>query len=223
MNYRKRYIEKYGPIEKGMELHHIKPKRLGGTDELDNLVLLTREEHSEAHLRLYERFNDSRDLCAYYMLSGKFKTTREANAAAGGKIGGQLTFEEGLGFHGAAKELRSKWAAMGGRAAQKTQRENGIGAFYNKKLKEKICSLGGKAGIFSIDYYINRGLSKEDAALEIKKLQSQNGKKGGRKNANSRWINDGSRMFKYTQKEQDILPIEEFLRQNKKIKLGKLK
>ena len=31
------------------EIHHILPKSLGGKDEIDNLIALTREEHEEAH------------------------------------------------------------------------------------------------------------------------------------------------------------------------------
>ena len=31
------------------EIHHLLPKSLGGKDEIENLIALTREEHEEAH------------------------------------------------------------------------------------------------------------------------------------------------------------------------------
>lgn len=51
--------------------HHIIPKHMGGTDDPSNLIELTVEEHSQAHLALYEQYGKKEDLCAYYMLSGK--------------------------------------------------------------------------------------------------------------------------------------------------------
>ena len=44
---------------------------MGGTDDPLNLIELTVEEHSQAHLKLYEQHGKKEDLCAYYMLSGK--------------------------------------------------------------------------------------------------------------------------------------------------------
>ena len=51
--------------------HHIIPKHMGGTDDPSNLIELSVEEHSQAHLALYEQYGKKEDLCAYYMLSGK--------------------------------------------------------------------------------------------------------------------------------------------------------
>jgi len=49
--------------------HHIIPKYMGGTDEPDNLVTITVEEHANLHLKLYEDYGDYRDLLAYQGLS----------------------------------------------------------------------------------------------------------------------------------------------------------
>jgi hypothetical protein len=51
--------------------HHIIPRHMGGSDDPLNLIELTVEEHSQAHLKLYEQYGKKEDLCAYYMLSGK--------------------------------------------------------------------------------------------------------------------------------------------------------
>ena len=46
-------IDDYVPSEvsgkRATEIHHILPKSLGGKDEIENLIALTREEHEEAH------------------------------------------------------------------------------------------------------------------------------------------------------------------------------
>jgi len=44
---------------------------MGGSDDPSNLIELSVEEHSQAHLKLYEQYGKKEDLCAYYMLSGK--------------------------------------------------------------------------------------------------------------------------------------------------------
>lgn len=51
-------------------LHHIVPRYLGGTDEPDNLVELTVEEHAEAHRQLYEKHGRWEDYLAWQGLSG---------------------------------------------------------------------------------------------------------------------------------------------------------
>ena len=44
---------------------------MGGSNDPSNLIELSVEEHSQAHLKLYEEYGKKEDLCAYYMLSGK--------------------------------------------------------------------------------------------------------------------------------------------------------
>jgi hypothetical protein len=55
--------------------HHIIPKHMGGTDNPDNLVELTVEEHAEAHRLLYEEYNRIQDKRAWLglarIMSGK--------------------------------------------------------------------------------------------------------------------------------------------------------
>jgi hypothetical protein len=46
-------------------IHHIIPKHMGGSDEPNNLVELSVEEHAEAHRILYEKFGNWQDKIAW--------------------------------------------------------------------------------------------------------------------------------------------------------------
>ena len=59
--------------------HHILPRYMGGTDDPSNLVELTIEEHAQAHLELYNKHGDQRDLLAHRMLLGQVER-QEVNA-----------------------------------------------------------------------------------------------------------------------------------------------
>lgn len=52
------WVENFGDIPEGMELHHKLPRIIGGRNNLDNLELLTREEHIEKHRLLCEQHNN---------------------------------------------------------------------------------------------------------------------------------------------------------------------
>jgi hypothetical protein len=51
--------------------HHIIPKHAGGSNDPDNLVLLTVEEHAQAHKELYEKYGRWQDYYAWQGLSGQ--------------------------------------------------------------------------------------------------------------------------------------------------------
>lgn len=54
-----------------MHKHHIIPRHMGGSNEPDNLTLLTIPEHADAHRILYETHGKIQDKIAWLMLSGK--------------------------------------------------------------------------------------------------------------------------------------------------------
>lgn len=68
--------------------HHILPRYMGGTDDPDNLVELTIEEHAEAHRLLYEQHGHWQDKVAWQGLLGLIpheKIMEEMYAARKGK------------------------------------------------------------------------------------------------------------------------------------------
>ena len=53
--------------------HHIIPKHIGGTDNPENLIELTIEEHAEAHHVLFEEYGRWQDRVAWLSLAGIMK------------------------------------------------------------------------------------------------------------------------------------------------------
>ena len=51
-------------------IHHIIPRHLGGTDDPENLIELTVQEHAEAHRILYEKHGRWEDYLAWQGLAG---------------------------------------------------------------------------------------------------------------------------------------------------------
>lgn len=167
-------------------IHHIIPKHMGGTDNPENLIELSVEEHSQAHLKLYEQYGKKEDLCAYYMLSGKSQDP----------------------------EFKKLVCSLGGIGSYKKRKELGIAhlPFFGKDLtpeeKREICSKGGKiqgkrnaesghmgkiqklsdpsaAGKKGGATTIARGKGAFGDPVERLKSASKGGKTQGRKNADS--------------------------------------
>lgn len=67
-----KFIEKYKqqhiPIGTYTEVHHIKPRYMGGTNEDANLIRLTYRQHILAHLLLYRKYRNIEDITAYRMM-----------------------------------------------------------------------------------------------------------------------------------------------------------
>ena len=53
--------------------HHIVPKHAGGTDDPENLIRVTVEEHAELHFARYLQYGELGDWLAYHALSGQIE------------------------------------------------------------------------------------------------------------------------------------------------------
>ena len=51
-------------------MHHIIPKHMGGTDDPENLIEVTIEEHADLHVRLWEEYGNHNDFLAFRGLLG---------------------------------------------------------------------------------------------------------------------------------------------------------
>ena len=121
-------------------IHHIIPKHMGGTDEPENLIELSIEEHAAAHLELYEKYGSRHDLWAYNYLSGNTKEAMLINCSAGGKIQGKINSETG---HIQRIQKLSDCSAAGKKGGARTI-ELKKGAFGNPDERKVVASLGGK-------------------------------------------------------------------------------
>lgn len=57
----------------GVELHHIIPKSMGGTNNIDNLIVLTIKEHFIAHHLLWKIYRNPQMAFAFQFMSNKGK------------------------------------------------------------------------------------------------------------------------------------------------------
>ena len=76
-------------------IHHIIPRHMGGSDDLSNLVELTRDEHAQAHMKLYEQFGKKEDLGAYYLLTGQTDEAAKIASSLGGTVQGKINADTG--------------------------------------------------------------------------------------------------------------------------------
>lgn len=130
--------------KKFIHRHHIIPKHMGGKDDPDNIIELTPKQHAKAHLDLYKKHGKQEDLCAYYLLS-KDPRGVQVLSSLGGKITGKRNAESGH-IQRIQKALTKEQRIEYGRISAKKCRELQVNAFFDPKLRSKICSLGGKVG-----------------------------------------------------------------------------
>ena len=206
MSYRDLYEAVNGKIPYGHHLHHKIPRHMNGTDDLDNLICLTPQDHATAHLELYHQFGKTEDLCAYYMLSNDITAFRKEYSRLGGRIGGKVSFQNSTGVHTKDKEFKSKWCSMGGTAAQPILKARQIGAYYDPVLKKKISSMGGNS---------------PNTAFKNSEWQSKFGHKGGLKSRGTITINDGLVETKFRPSVDETL--EDFLLKNPRYQIGRIK
>lgn len=165
--------------------HHIIPKHMGGTDDPDNFVELTVEEHAEAHRKLYEEHGLLQDKLAWKGLSGLISTQEivytllsEGRKGALNPMYGKPAANRGVKRPGVGgRKKGSKWSAAE-RASKALMRESKehkdkMAAVYsdpkrNKKISEgKMGSVGAAAG----KKWYNNGTTEKYAAEPIPEWQ----------------------------------------------------
>ena len=121
-------------------LHHIIPKHMGGTDDPSNLIELTRKEHAEAHMKLYEQYGKKEDLGAYYLLTGQSDEAAKICSSLGGTVQGKRNAKNGHMTR--IQKLGDVVAA--GKKGGATTIARGKGSFGNPEERLKSASKGGK-------------------------------------------------------------------------------
>lgn len=184
----------------GKHTHHIIPRHAGGTDEPENLVELTVEEHANAHLKLYEETNNPNDWCAYRLLSGMGERQFEI-ASLGGKIVGKRNAESGhmsaisklsgVNFKHVDNEKFKNWYERN----LQTMKEKRNNAFMDPEKRKEITKMGGAAQgkINAESGHCNR------IAIETAKIRSE-------KMKNRIIINDGVHTRLIHPEERDQFP-----------------
>lgn len=74
--------------------HHIIPKHAGGTDDENNLITLTVEEHAMAHKKLFEQYGRKQDHIAWLALSKQITSDQARRLAVSLSLKGKLKPEE---------------------------------------------------------------------------------------------------------------------------------
>lgn len=123
-----------------MHRHHVVPKHAGGTDDPDNIVLLTREEHAAAHLARYHEVGDVRDLCAYHMLQGAMEEFRADYGRLGGLSVQARRKAQGLTSYGLepGSERQRACAALGGEVQGARNAASGHMLTIRKMVNEPV-------------------------------------------------------------------------------------
>jgi hypothetical protein len=128
---------------------------MGGTNNPENLIELTIEEHAEAHKTLYEKYGKIEDYWAWKGLSGqigKEEILREINIHNGKKV-----YENKLGIFAMSKEKRLYSSIKGGKTSGKKNAESGHCA--------EIAHLGGKASS-GMTFWYNSKTNEETKSFE---------------------------------------------------------
>ena len=132
---------------------------MGGTDDPENLIELTIEEHAEAHKILYEKYGKIEDYWAWKGLSGQIgrEEILKQIYINNGKNMGKYSYENKLGIFSMSKEERLPYIKKGGKTSGKKNAESGHCA--------EIAHLGGKAAS-GMTFWYNTTTGEETKSFE---------------------------------------------------------
>lgn len=157
-------------------IHHIVPRHMGGTDDPTNLVELSKQEHAEAHLKLYEEHGKLEDLGAYYLLSGQTDEAAKISSSLGGKAQGRVNAENG---HMKNIQKLSDHSAAGKKGGRATIL-SGKGAFGDPVQRLESCRKGGKVQ--------GKRNSESGHLRKIAQMSIEENKR----NLGMKWVTDGT-------------------------------
>ena len=156
---------------------------MGGSDDPSNLIELTVEEHSQAHLKLYEQYGKKEDLCAYYMLSGKSQDPefKKMVCSLGGTALAKKRKESGekWGFELMNPDDLFKIQSSNGKLQGKRNADSGH-MQQIQKLSDTVTA-GKKGGAVTMA----RGKGSFADPIERLKAASRGGKTQGKRNVDS--------------------------------------
>lgn len=154
-------------------IHHIIPRHMGGTDDPSNLIELSRKEHAQAHLKLYEQYGKKEDLGAYYLLTGQTDAAAKISSSLGGTVQGKINAENGHMRRIQKLANPSEAGKKGGAATM----ASGKGAFGDPIERLKSCVKGGQV----------QGRKNAESG-HLKRISNLSRKSKGKV-----WITDGSK------------------------------
>lgn len=114
---------------------------MGGSDDPENLILLSLEEHATAHKLLFEEHNKHEDYVAWKCLAGsmcKEEIIIEL-IRLGGIKQGNINAKSGH-----MKRIQPLGSSTGGKNSSKVCREKEVNAFFDPVLRRNIAKLGGE-------------------------------------------------------------------------------
>jgi len=97
--------------------HHIIPRYMGGSDDFDNLVTVSRTCHTMFHYSNWRLWNNKEDYIAYRGLASQI--LKEEIIKQTSSIGGKKCYENGIGLFSLTEEEKKKASSKGGKKAGK--------------------------------------------------------------------------------------------------------
>ena len=141
-------------------MHHIIPRHAGGTDDPDNLIALTPEDHAEAHRILYEKYGRIQDKVAWMGLA-KLATNKEIIAEL---LAQPKSEEHKRKISEAHKGMKKPWARGGVGNKNKPKTEEHRKNISNGKKGKPNPKLIGNTNAASL-----KGKPKSEAHLDAVK------------------------------------------------------